>query len=565
MMWGMTSGQVTRAGIPVGVIVAALAAGVGFLPGIGAFDEPVEPSELLSLGWPGLGAVAALSLDRDPRSRLGRVLVVSATLPAIVALAALAAPLDGNVDSRIAAVWEALGIVPLLGTIAVIGWALGLAPDRLSRRRLTWFAVWAGLTVAAVAIAGQVAGAMASAAASTIGLWALICALTLLCSARELRPVDEPLVDAAALAGVLAIGAAAGVLMRWAGQRGGIPAPDLAGGFVAAIACAFVAPGAWWARGQYLQRRYGTGAISPTDLADITTGLASTDDPLDLLSRAAALVVAASGHREATITVGHDEPDVPVHWVTHPLAVGHDQVGTLALDPLHREGPEPRQRRIVAQLLPTVSLATRAVVLAVDAEHARQDLALEREAERARILADLHDGLGPALAGLRMRVEARARTEPSEWLDDVVLELAAIRDDLRRLVQGLTPAVLDDGDLAGALTGLVGSFRDGGADVTLDLVLDTPPRPDASVALYRFVAEGITNAIRHASASAIAVSVHADQYALEAAVVDDGHGGVITPGMGLASLRKRAADLGGALSIEPVQPAGTSLRMVIPT
>ena len=281
------------------------------------------------------------------------------------------------------------------------------------------------------------------------------------------------------------------------------------------------------------------GEISPTDLADITTGLATTDDPHDLVRRAAALVVAASGHREATITVGADEPDVPAHWILHPLTVGRDRVGTLAVNPLHREGPEPRQRRTVAQLLPTVSLVTCAVVLAVEAEQARQDLIREREAERARILADLHDGLGPALAGLRMRVQARSRTEPSDWLDDVVSELAAIRDDLRRLVQGLTPAVLDDGDLAGALTGLVGSFREGGAAVTLDLALDTPPGPDASVALYRFVAEGITNAIRHASASCITVSVHAHHDALEAEVVDDGQGGPITAGTGLTSLRKR--------------------------
>ena len=398
-----------------------------------------------------------------------------------------------------------------------------------------------------------------------IGLWALVCALTLLTGARELRPVDEPLVDAAALVGVLVIGAAAGALMRWAGQRGHIPAPDLTGGFVAAIACAFVAPGAWWARGRYLERRYGTGVIAPDDLAEITAGLATTDDPHDLLSQAAALVVAASGHRGATIAVGHDEPDVAAHWVLHPLAVGHDRVGTLALDPLHGEGPEPRQRRIVAQLLPTVSLVTRAVALAVEAEHARHDLARQREAERARILGDLHDGIGPALAGLRMRVQARSRTEPSEWLDDVESELAAIRDDLRRLVQGLTPAVLDDGDLTAALTGLVGSFRQGGADVTLDLALDTPPLPDASVALYRFVAEGVTNAIRHASASCIAVSVRAGPYGLEAAVVDDGQGGAITPGTGLTSLRKRAADLGGSLSIETTRPSGTSLRMVIPT
>ena len=194
----MASVQVTSEGIPVGVIGAAIVAGVGLLPGIGAFDDPVEPAELLSLGWPAFGVVAALSLDREPRSRLGWVLVALAMLPAIVAFVAQVAPLDGDFDSRLGAAWDALGIVPLMGSIAVIGWALGLAPDRLSRRRLTWFAIWAGLVVAAVVIAGQLSRPLGSAAATMIGLWALVCALTLLTSARELRPVDEPLVDAAA-------------------------------------------------------------------------------------------------------------------------------------------------------------------------------------------------------------------------------------------------------------------------------------------------------------------------------------------------------------------------------
>jgi signal transduction histidine kinase len=277
------------------------------------------------------------------------------------------------------------------------------------------------------------------------------------------------------------------------------------------------------------------------------------------------MVAAASGHRGATITIGDDVPDVPGHWVIHALTVGHDRVGTLALDPLHVEGPEPRQRRIVAQMLPTVSLATRAVVLAVAAEHSRQDVMRERDAERARILADLHDGLGPALAGLRMRVQARMRSEPTEWLDDVASELAEMRDELRRLVQGLTPAVLDHGDLPCALTGLVDSFRLGGAEVTLDLELDAPPHHDASVAVYRFVAEGITNAIRHASASGIAVHVHSTSSGLEASVTDNGVGGAFTPGVGLTSLRSRADALGGTLSIECAEPHGTRMKMVLPS
>lgn len=553
-----------RAIIPTGVILASVATGVGFLPGVGAFDEPVEPGELMALGWPGFGAVAALLLDRDPGSRLGRVLAGTALVPVLVVSVAASAPLEGGPETRLETVWRATGIVPLLATIAVVGWAMGVAPDRLSRRRMAWFAAWAGLVVAAVVVSHRVSSPMGAAVTTMVGLWALICSLTLLCTASELRPIDEPLLDAAAAVGVLAVGATAGLLMRWAGRHGHIPSPDVTGGFVAAIAGAFAVPGAWWARNRYLEHRYGTGELSSDDLASLTTGLGTEGDPRHLLSQVAAMVAAASGHRGATITLGDDEPDVPGHWVSHTLVVGLDRVGTLALNPLHEEGPEPRQRRIVAQLLPTVSLATRAVVLAIGAEHSRQDLVRERDAERARILADLHDGLGPVLAGLRMRLQARLRAEPSEWLEEAVDDLAAIRDELRLLVQGLTPPVLDDGNLTDALTCLVESFRAGGAAVTLDVAPDVLPPPEAAVALYRFVAEGITNAIRHAGATGITVRVGQGANGFEASVADDGSGGVFAPGVGLTSLRRRAGDLGGSLSIERAEPRGTLLKMALP-
>ena len=98
------------------------------------------------------------------------------------------------------------------------------------------------------------------------------------------------------------------------------------------------------------------------------------------------MVAASSGHPEVTLVLGDDDPDVPPGWVEHPLLVGGDRVGTLLLDATDPEGPEPRQARMVEQLLPTVALVCRAVGLAVEAEHARQDVARERDAERARIL-----------------------------------------------------------------------------------------------------------------------------------------------------------------------------------
>ena len=73
------------------------------------------------------------------------------------------------------------------------------------------------------------------------------------------------------------------------------------------------------------------------------------------------MVAACSGHREVTLVLGEDGPDVPSGWVEHPLLVGGDRVGTLLLDPGNPEGPEPRQARIVEQLVPTVALVSRAV------------------------------------------------------------------------------------------------------------------------------------------------------------------------------------------------------------
>jgi signal transduction histidine kinase len=235
------------------------------------------------------------------------------------------------------------------------------------------------------------------------------------------------------------------------------------------------------------------------------------------------------------------------------------------LQPAHPEGPEPRQQRIIAQLLPTVSLTAKAVSLAVEADHARRDVARERDAERARILGDLHDGLGPVLVGMSMRVRAELRLEPSPILTTLADELATCRSDLRRIVSGLMPSELEHDDLGSALRRLVGSFTGHGPAVTLDICLDDGLSTDVAVAVYRSVAEGVTNALRHARATRVTVSVRAvpdGQVAVD--VGDDGVGGPIVWGVGLSSLRRRAHELGGVLTVA-ADETGTRLHLDLPT
>ena len=356
-----------------------------------------------------------------------------------------------------------------------------------------------------------------------------------------------------------------GVVVRLAGTRAGIPGPNLAAAFAAVASTALAWPaGAWWRR-SWLARRYGTGTLTPADMASITADLHRLTDPRELLAKAAAMVSASSGHREVTLVLGEDSPEFPPGWVAHPLLVGGDRVGTLLLNPDDPGGPEPRQARMVEQLLPTVALVCRAVGLAVEAEQARQDVARERDAERARILGDLHDGLGPVLAGMSMRVQAELRRTPTPLLASLATELAEAKGDLRQIVSGLTPSALDDADLASALQRLVATFDGDGRQIGLEIAVAQPLPREVTVAAYRVVAEGITNALRHGRASHVAVLVESTLPGhVTIDVRDDGVGGPIAPGVGLTSLRQRAEQLCGSLVVESCDGGGVLLHVELP-
>jgi signal transduction histidine kinase len=559
--------SVNSPGLSRGVVVAAFATAAGVTPGLLGLAESAPPTGAIQgLGWPAFGIVAALLLDRDPASRLGRSFAVLATLPAVVALAAFVVPLPAVGWASLERWWDVLGIGPVVAALAVIAWGVDLASDRMARRRLVWLVVWSGVLVSAILAASISAGQRVEAVVTTLGLWAMAGVVYRLATVRELRPVDEPLVDVAIAAATVVCGAGVGTVIRLVGLRAGIPAADVSGAFAAVVTAGLALPAGLWLRRLFLHRRYGRGTLTSADVAQITADLHTLTDARDLLGKAAAMVATASGHRQVSLVLGPDVPDLPPHWVLYPLVVGGDRVGTMFLEPAHPEGPEPRQQRIVAQLLPTVSLMTKAVSLAVEADHARRDVARQRDAERARILGDLHDGLGPVLVGMSMRVRAELRRTPTPLLETLASELADCRGDLRRIVSGLTPSVLDDGDLATALRRLVGSFAGHGPTVTLSVTLDEDPSAEVAVAVFRSVAEGITNALRHARAEQVTVNVSATSGGrVLVDISDDGVGGPIAWGVGLSSLRRRANELGGTLDVAASLTTGTRLHLELPT
>lgn len=553
--------------VPVSVITGALlvACWCG-VPLVGEFPREATASgaALPLLAWLSLGFAGVALLDRRPRSPVGWAAVVATATPLVVMGIGYLWP-DGNPGTpqmlRLAAEQGPLTLAALV--LPALASLLPWPGSRGDRRWRLWIVAACAVALGVACLAWFIAppAAYGAAAAAGIGLVALVIGVAGF--AAEPRPVVEPLVDLGLCAAGLVLAAGVGAAVLQFARHEQIIAPEALSALATAATLALTLPGAWWLRREFLTRRYGSGVLSADEIATLTADLKATADPRELLTKACAMITASSGVAEARLVL--DAMDAPDGWDSWPLLVGDELVGTLLLLPSHPGGLEVRQARVCRQLLPTIALVARAVVLAVDAGYARTDAAHQRELERSRILADLHDDLGPVLAGMSMRVQAARETHHLRELDVLAADLASCRADLRRIVSGLGPTALDDGDVRSAITALVASFNSG-PNPRVVLRSDIPESMDghAAVLIYRAIAEGTTNAIKHAGATEVRVSLERQDDRLCLCVTDNGAGGPVIPGVGLESLRSRASEIGGTLVIESAHPTGTRLSITIP-
>jgi signal transduction histidine kinase len=203
---------------------------------------------------------------------------------------------------------------------------------------------------------------------------------------------------------------------------------------------------------------------------------------------------------------------------------------------------------------------------------AQHRLVIAREEERRRLRRDLHDGLGSALASLTLRVDVLRNTWPD--LDDPDRDLVELRSaiqatvsDVRRIVEGLRPAPLDELGLVGALEQL--AMRTAvGDSAAINVVVGALPPLDAAVevAVFRVVQEALTNVRRHSGAARVTVEATVSGDLLRVEIRDDGSGAVHARpgGVGLVSMRERATELGGTLDTESRPGHGNVIRLQLP-
>ena len=200
--------------------------------------------------------------------------------------------------------------------------------------------------------------------------------------------------------------------------------------------------------------------------------------------------------------------------------------------------------------------ASRARIVAA-ADHARR-----------RIERDLHDGAQQRLVTLALQLRAAQAAVPPE-LGDLGAELGraaagatGVQDELREIARGIHPTVLATGGLRPALKTLA---RRSPIPVDLQVRVDRRLPEPVEISAYYIVAEALTNAARHARASAVGIEAEVAGDLLRVTVRDDGVGGADPAGgTGLAGLKDRVEALGGRIIFHSPRGAGTSLRAELP-
>jgi signal transduction histidine kinase len=275
---------------------------------------------------------------------------------------------------------------------------------------------------------------------------------------------------------------------------------------------------------------------------------ARIDDAADISGPAAAAV------RELGLRAAVGVP-VSVEGRLWGLTVVESRAGPLP--------PDTETRLAGFTELAGTAIANAEARVALTASRAR--IVATADATRRRIERNLHDGAQQRLVSLALDLRAAQADAPprtGEQLDRLAAGLDDVLNDLREIARGLHPAILADGGLAPALKTLA---RRSAIPVHLDIQVAGRLPEQVEIAAYYTVAEALTNAAKHASATTAEIQATADDRSLRLRIRDNGRGGAdFSHGTGLLGLSDRVETLGGHLLLHSPAGAGTTVEVTLP-
>jgi signal transduction histidine kinase len=279
------------------------------------------------------------------------------------------------------------------------------------------------------------------------------------------------------------------------------------------------------------------------------------------------VVIELDGGARAARQARSETGEMALHLVHRGRAIG-----SMVLYPRHGERLGRADRRLAGELSRVVAVAAAAIRLGEDLDVSKRMLEQSHDEERRRVRRDLHDGLGPTLASLRLKLGAAQRDvdrATAAMLEELRHDVADAVREVRRIVDGLQPSTVEDLGLVPAVRLLVADVNRsaaGGPAVVLDADDDVGELPSALAgAAYRVVGEALANVVRHSQAQSCRVWIHRDG-TLDLRISDDGIGfdPVVAGGTGLRSIRTRVEELGGRAELMAEPGRGTTLTVTLP-
>ncbi|WP_433065354.1 sensor histidine kinase [Dactylosporangium sp. CS-033363] len=478
-----------------------------------------------------------------------------------------------------------LVLVALLvfGSVAAVWWRLRRARDD-ERLQLLWL-VWGALTIPVTLLTGWVDHFLLGGTrlfAAALGLVAAGLPVTIGIAVLRHRLFDIRLVLSRTLTYLPLVAAVVAVyaLLLFGTDR--LVGNGTAGGLLAVgVVAVAVHPAQSVLRGRIERWVYGLRA-DPRAALQLLAARAEAADPDGLrvaVAEAVADALRVDGVRivdtarpgdtapsEGTAPPGDAAPPGDGgHVVRVPMVHRGAGVGVLEVAaPLDREALD-----LLGDLARYAAILVRAEQLNDDLRDSRARIVAGREEERRRLRRDLHDGVGPALAAVVLKLDATQSRPDAQQRNALIAEtrdeVRAAIAEVRRLVDDLRPPAIDE-------VGLLDALRQRAASLSGPVAFevtgpgDVPALPAAvEVAAYRIASEAMTNVVRHAAAARCRVRIDVTGGALHLSVEDNGRGpGAAAPGVGWTSMRERAAELGGTCTVAPRPEGGTLVRAELP-